>query len=149
MGASLLSLATIAGTGMNAWLALEEPHVGSGLALAAALMSALALAGFVAALRETRKAAFSLAFSERTPGAVVDSGIYSVIRHPFYAAYLLYWASWFVLTGFHPASGVVLVGMAATYVLAARKEERLLSARLGAEYTNLMKRTRRFVPGIY
>ncbi len=148
-GATLLSIATISGTALNAWLALSGSVPASGLAWVAAVMSALALAGFVAALRETSRSALSLAFSERTPGSVVDTGIYGVIRHPFYAAYLLYWTSWFVLTGFHFASGLVLVGMAITYELAARKEERLLTARLGNDYRQLVERTRRFVPGIY
>ncbi len=148
-GATLLSLATVGGTVLNAWLSVQDPVVDSRLALIAAVMSALALTGFIAALLETRRSALSLAFSDRTPAAIVDSGIYGVVRHPFYAAYILYWTAWFVLTGFHFASGIILVGMAITYELAARKEERLLTARLGDDYARLMRRTRRFVPGIY
>ncbi len=39
--------------------------------------------------------------------------------------------------------------MIVAYKLAAEKEERLLTARLGQPYSALAQRTWRFVPGVY
>lgn len=149
VGASLLSTATVCGTGLNAWLALSLPTANTMALMIAVVLSATALTVFFAAIRETRAAAFSLAFSDTTPGAVVSSGVYGIVRHPFYAAYILYWSSWVALTGFHPAAGVFCIAMIVAYVFAARKEEALLSVRLGDDYTDLIARTWRFLPGVH
>ncbi|PPC88317.1 MAG: hypothetical protein CTY31_03845 [Hyphomicrobium sp.] len=149
LGASLLSMATVCGTVMDTWLALSLPTAPSWALLIAILLSVTALMVFFAAIRETRAAAFSLAFSDTTPGAVVSSGVYGVVRHPFYSAYILYWSSWVALTGIHPAAASFCIGMIVAYVFAARKEERLLMTRLDEEYANLITRTWRFIPGVH
>lgn len=149
LGASLLSMATVCGMVVNTWLALSRPTAPTWVLLIAIGLSATALMVFFAAIRETRAAAFSLAFSDTTPGAVVSSGVYGVVRHPFYSAYILYWSSWVALSGFHPAAGLFCIGMIVAYVFAARKEEALLTTRMGEAYAKLIARTWRFIPGVH
>lgn len=148
-GASALSLATGLGTVVNVWLALAEPRAGAYISLTAIALTILALAFFLAAIHASRNGGLSLAFSECTPSAVVDNGVYRHIRHPFYASYCLYWLSWVLLTNAQPLAAAIAVAMIASYVIAARKEERLLSARHGEAYRSLMLRTWRLVPGLY
>ncbi len=148
-GATVLTIATIAGTGLNLWHAIAHRDVAG---LDADLAIAISLAAFIlffAAVYATRHGGLSLAFSDRTPDAVVDRGIYRVIRHPFYASYILYWLSWLPLTSFDPIALLVAAFMIAAYKLAAGKEERLLTARLGRNYSALAQRTWRFLPGVY
>ncbi len=148
-GATLLTIATITGTGLNLWHAIaHRDDVG----LDADLAIAISLAAFIlffAAVRATRHGGLSLAFSNQTPDAVVDRGIYRIIRHPFYASYILYWVSWLPLTSFDPLACLMAGLMIAAYKLAARKEERLLTQRLGRSYSGFAQRTWRFLPGVY
>lgn len=149
MGAKALALATAAGTLANVGLAYVDPRPGPLASAAAIVLSAVAFAVFFAAVHATRKGGLSLAFSERTPSAVIDSGIYGIVRHPFYTSYCLYWLSWVPLTNAAPLSVLIGGAMGAAYIVAARKEERLLTARLGQAYAALMRRTWRLVPGLH
>lgn len=148
-GATLLTLATVVGTALNVWHTLRHPNT---VRLDADLAIGISLAAFVvffAAIRATRRRGLSLAFSDRTPGAVIHGGIYRVIRHPFYASYILYWLSWLPLTSLDPVACVMAAIMIVAYKLAAEKEERLLTARLGQPYSALARRTWRFMPGVH
>lgn len=147
-GATLLTVATVTGTGLNVWHAITHRNVSG---LDADLAIAVSLAAFIvffAAVSATRHGGLFLAFSDRTPNAVVTRGIYRVVRHPFYASYILYWTSWLPLTAFDPIACVIAAIMIAAYGLAARKEERLLTARFGGQYSALTQRTWRFMPGL-
>lgn len=148
-GATLLTIATIAGTGLNLWHAIAHRYdVGLDADLAI-IFSLAAFVLFFAAVRATRHGGLSLAFSDRTPDVLVDRGIYRVIRHPFYASYILYWLSWLPLTSFDPIAFVMAGIMIAAYKFAARKEEHLLTARHGQSYETFAQRTWRFLPGVY
>jgi len=148
-GATLLTLATIAGTGLNLWRATAhkddvglDPDVAIAISIAAFLL-------FFAAVLATRHRGLSLAFSDRTPDVIVDRGIYRFIQHPFYASYILFWLSWLPLTSFDPVACVVAGIMIAAYKFAAGKEERLLAKRLGRRYSAFAEKTWRFLPGVY
>lgn len=148
-GATALALATGVGTAVNVWLALAEPRPGPSGALIALSLTGLALVVFFAAVHATRNGGLFLAFSERTPPAIVDRGIYGIVRHPFYASYCLYWLAWVPLTAAHPVSIIIGAVMIAGYVAAVRKEERLLMLQQGTAYEALMRRTWRLLPGVY
>ena len=82
------------------------------------------------------------------PVEIVTWGAYSVVRHPFYAAFLLT----IVATALYiPDIGVLVpalwafTGLAAT---ARREERRLLASRLGSTYREYLRTTGRFVPGV-
>jgi protein-S-isoprenylcysteine O-methyltransferase Ste14 len=148
-GASLLTIATVVGTAFNLWLTFRHSLPTELEAALAIVLVLAAITIFVAAIRATRLGGLSLAFSDRTPGAVIDRGIYGVIRHPFYTSYILYWLNWLPLSSFDALSCAVAVAMISAYTIAAWKEEQLLTARLGSPYSGLMQRTWRFVPGVY
>ena len=93
-----------------------------------------------------RKTPLSAAFSPDLPTHLVQRGPYRVIRHPFYASYLLAWAAavpasadWRVL-----ATVVFMIGV---YVSAARAEERKFShSTLAGAYHDYRSRTGLLVP---
>ncbi|NOT45356.1 MAG: isoprenylcysteine carboxylmethyltransferase family protein [Acidobacteria bacterium] len=73
-------------------------------------------------------------FETDAPKAVVRRGIYRHLRHPFYAAYTLFWLSGWVASGSLGTLVSVLV-MVPIYVAAARCEERKFArSACAAEY---------------
>lgn len=84
------------------------------------------------------------AAADPTPGGVVDTGPYRYVRHPIYAAAILFsWAS--VLS--HVSALGILLRLAITAAMWTRAllEEPLLRARY-PEYAEYASRTRRMIP---
>jgi protein-S-isoprenylcysteine O-methyltransferase Ste14 len=99
------------------------------------------------AVAATRGRGLAACFQGQVPGQVVHAGPYRVIRHPFYASYLLAWIAGFAATGWWPLA-LIAIAMAGMYAYAARQEERcILSSPLREEYRDYMRRTGRFLPG--
>jgi protein-S-isoprenylcysteine O-methyltransferase Ste14 len=80
------------------------------------------------------------------PETLVTDGPYRLVRHPLYAAFLLLWlvfalisANWFVGAAGISAFAIVLI-------IRTPKEERLLLGRFGDEYRAYVQRTGRIVP---
>lgn len=145
LGATFITVAAVVGTIANGvvWWRLA-PAGGT----AAVLLIVPAFAIYVLAVRATSGQGFWRAFSSRTPPAVVDTGIYGHLRHPFYVSYMLYWLSWCALNRGHVLSLLIAAGMIGVYVAAALKEERLLTSNFGERYTRYVDVTRMFVPWI-
>lgn len=81
-------------------------------------------------------------------GAVlVESGIYSSVRHPIYAGLIMGGLGWSLVTR-SPAAAAVTTVLAVYLDLKSRREEVWLADRYPA-YAAYQLRTRRFVPGIY
>ena len=83
-----------------------------------------------------------------TPDALVTFGPYAVIRHPFYAAFILLLLA---AAAALPHAGTLLMFGAGTVQLrctALREERRLLASKHAASYVVVMTRTGRFVPRI-
>ena len=82
----------------------------------------------------------------RTPG-IVREGPYRLIRHPVYAAFLLYFlGAWLVIPN---ALFSIVTPFAALRIYAqARYEEDALVRRFGPEYQAYMRSTARFIPGV-
>jgi protein-S-isoprenylcysteine O-methyltransferase Ste14 len=146
-GMTFIRVATPSGAlaNLGIWLASKSPPAFFEI-VCAFILVVVSAAVFWLALRETGDRTLSLAFSERTPPAVVDRGIYSRIRHPFYAAYLCYWASWIPFTSGNGFTIGIFCLMAITYIRAALREERALLTGLGESYRAYMARTKRFIP---
>ena len=96
------------------------------LSIAALIAVAFYLGGigvFLAAKRALQGFRLTLAFSPDVPQHLIQAGIYSRVRHPFYMAYSLTWIGGVVATtSILTASTACL--MIASYLWAARYEER-------------------------
>lgn len=148
-GTQFLSFATPAGTIANfaVWRRLEASPTLEAILMAMALGIVSALI-FWAAQRSAPSRHLGRAFSDHTPDALVDNGLYAYVRNPLYTSYLIYWLAWVPLTGGHWVAMLLFVLMLATYIVAAFSEERQLSARLGQVYQAYAARTKRFIPWV-
>ena len=83
----------------------------------------------------------------RPTGALVDRGIYGILRHPIYAGLMLLAAGWSLM---RPSGVGVLLSLAlvAFLDLKARREEQFLAATFPG-YAAYRRRTSRFIPRVY
>ncbi|HET8538999.1 MAG TPA: isoprenylcysteine carboxylmethyltransferase family protein [Anaeromyxobacter sp.] len=127
-------------------IAVAAAPVPPGRAAAAGAMLAAALALFLAAVRASRGRGLGLAFAGRLPAQLHTGGPYRLVRHPFYASYVLA----FVAGGVAAWTPWVLPALAAgalTYWRAAREEEAaFLASGLAASYRAYARRVGMFVP---
>lgn len=112
---------------------------------------ALVALGIIALIKGGR------ATGERTGGgfyewekttALVTTGIFAHIRHPMYASLLaLTWGAFFQA----PSWTGVAIALPATLflLLTVRADERECLAYFGTAYAEYMRRTRRFIPGVF
>lgn len=117
------------------------------------LASLVPLALGVAALKNRGasrgQVAESANFAFENTTRLVTSGVYASIRHPMYAS-LLYLA-WGVYAKAPLSIAGIVLAICATLALylTARKEEAEDIRAFGAEYEEYMKKTKRFIPGIF
>jgi protein-S-isoprenylcysteine O-methyltransferase Ste14 len=117
--------------------------------LTAIALYAASAALFWSAVAATRGRHLSACFQRQVPPALVRTGPYRRIRHPFYLAYTLTWIAGFVATGWWPLA-LTAIFMASLYLQAARQEERcFLESPLQAEYRRYMQGAGRFVPRVF
>jgi protein-S-isoprenylcysteine O-methyltransferase Ste14 len=81
------------------------------------------IATFFAAKSALHGYRLALAFSPDIPQILIERGIYSRVRHPFYTAYCLTWIAGVVATVSIPTAMTVFL-MIGIYISAARFEER-------------------------
>lgn len=138
---------------LAASLAGWRSWAGAGGVLPAALgaLAALLAGGSIALLfltLGTHRVPLALWHQEDdAPASIVTHGSYARIRHPFYAAFLLAFASAVAL---FPHLGTVLPLCYAAVRLnatAAREERRLAASEFGEAYRAYAARTGRFLPG--
>ena len=143
-GMRLIGAVSLATMAVFIWSVCTMPL--SRLWPAAPILSAASLASFVWTVRATRGARFAVAFTATKPSALVVSGPFRYVRHPFYASYIIFWFA----TCFATTSSAYWAGPAillTCYVVAARREECLMShGDLGAEYASYASRTCMFFP---
>lgn len=87
----------------------------------------------------------SLAFSENSSPRLITEGPYSMVRHPFYTSYILFWVGGALAatSPFTVGSTVVLI---AIYLFASRGEDAVLARRFAAEFPGWQKTTGAFFP---
>ncbi|GGK74813.1 methyltransferase family protein [Mangrovihabitans endophyticus] len=84
--------------------------------------------------------------NDDAPRHLVTWGAYRLIRHPFYAAFLLAFAAAFLAFP-HWLTAAALVYMTVMLnAVAAREERRLSDSEFGAEYREYVERSGRFLP---
>src|ERR1043166_3252937 len=80
---------------------------------------------------------------------LVERGPFRMVRHPSYTGVLLAFVGLGLSLRNWAALLVMLLPIAAAFVHRMNVEENALSAALGAQYTDYMRRTKRLVPFIY
>jgi protein-S-isoprenylcysteine O-methyltransferase Ste14 len=86
--------------------------------------------------------------SLQSPVAILQSGPYQWIRHPFYTSYILGWLG-AALGSPHPLTWTTCIGLTLLYTRAAQQEENcLLLSPLGAEYSFYQSTTGMFFPRV-
>jgi protein-S-isoprenylcysteine O-methyltransferase Ste14 len=80
------------------------------------------------------------------PEHIVTYGAYRWIRHPFYAAFILAFLSAAVFLPHWVTLGALAYALVALNLTARREERRLAGSAFGAQYTQYLGRTGRFVP---
>ncbi|MBA9006786.1 MULTISPECIES: methyltransferase family protein [Thermomonospora] len=80
------------------------------------------------------------------PHSIVTYGAYSRIRHPFYTSFILAFLAALIAFPHWATLALLVYAAAALNLTAAREERRLSSSQFGAEYTQYMARTGRFLP---
>lgn len=78
---------------------------------------------------------------------LVNSGPYSLVRHPLYSSYLFLTAGFLLMTENWLVSTMMFVYFLAV-AARARTEEEMLATRIGAEYRAYCARTPRFLPSV-
>jgi protein-S-isoprenylcysteine O-methyltransferase Ste14 len=124
----------------------------SQVTLASSFAFAMYVAGvlvFFAAKKALKGYRLTLAFSPDRPRHLVNRGIYSRVRHPFYLAYTLTW-----IAGSIAAPSIVTIGttlcMLAAYLAAARIEEaKFKASSLGPAYATYREHTGIDLPAFF
>ena len=116
------------------------------LAAVAVAGGSIALIAFTLGTHRTRISLWHQ--RDNQPERLVTYGAYGLVRHPFYASFLLALLGAVLLW---PHTGTILAlvyGIAALNFTAAREERQLLSSPMGAEYRAYMRRAGRFLPKV-
>ena len=133
---------------VHLWLLWRTPILSHKHANQASLCYIVGLCIFLAAKKASSNYRKSLSYTPDLPFWLLNKGIYSVIRHPFYLAFLLTWLGG-VLEADCKRTGVSTAIMLLLYWIAARRQERQYEkSTLGAEYNFYKSRTGMFLPSI-
>jgi len=92
---------------------------------------------------------WSITLEVRDRHRLITQGIYRRVRHPMYAALLLYGVAHALVIPNWVAGPSNLVAFAVLFALRVRAEERMMLEQFGDEYTAYMARTNRLVPGVW
>jgi protein-S-isoprenylcysteine O-methyltransferase Ste14 len=149
LAAALFGLAILpafyVATGIPAWADYSaRPSAVAG----GALIYALALWVFRRAHKDLGRN-WSITLEIRAEHKLVSTGLYSVIRHPMYTAFLLMGLGQALLLANWVAGLAGLLGFAILFFLRVGKEERMMLETFGSEYRAYMQRTKRLIPYLY
>ena len=91
---------------------------------------------------------WSISLEIREQHALVQSGVYRLIRHPMYSSFfttalaqLFLFPNWF-------AGAAGLVGVGVLYAFRVRQEERMMGENFGSDYVSYTAKTKRLIPWV-
>ena len=117
-------------------------------AAAGIVMYVLAALLFLSALESARRVQLPRTLvDDPMPTALITTGPFAFVRHPFYLAYSLAWMAAPVATH-GPMITLFGVAAVATYIVAARREERQLEAHFGDTYRAYRAKAGLLLPSI-
>ena len=102
------------------------------------------------AIKETAHAKLASYFNDdRTPHCLIQTGPFALIRHPFYASYILFWMGWSIAV-WHPASLIPAITMLVYYIKAIKDDEAdFYNSSFSNDYENYASRTGAIFPKIF
>jgi protein-S-isoprenylcysteine O-methyltransferase Ste14 len=119
---------------------------GPNSAIAGIAMYVAATLLFLSALEAARRVPLPRTLvAEPMPKAVITSGPFALVRHPFYISYALAWLAAPVATH-GPLIALTALVAIAVYAFAARREEEQLEQRFGDSYRNYKRGTGMVLP---
>lgn len=91
---------------------------------------------------------WSISLELREQHALVEDGVYRLVRHPMYSSFFLLGLAQMLLLSnwFAGASG--LVGIGVLYAFRVRREEQMMLASFGEDYRAYMAHTKRIIPWV-
>jgi protein-S-isoprenylcysteine O-methyltransferase Ste14 len=127
---------------------LVRGSVGPNWAIAAIGLYVAATLLFLSSLEAARRVRLPRTFvDDPMPKALITTGPFAMIRHPFYVAYSLAWLAAPIATH-GPIIAAISVGFIGIYIVAARREEKLLEARFGEAYRVYKSGTGMLLPSV-
>ena len=127
---------------------LMRGSVGPNWAIAGIALYVFATLLFLSALEAARRVPLPRTFvDDPLPRALITTGPFAVVRHPFYVAYSLAWLAAPVATH-GPFIAVLSLAAIGIYIAAARREEKLLEERFGDTYRRYKLGTGMLVPSL-
>ena len=127
---------------------LMRGSAGPNWAIAGIALYVAATLLFLSALEAARRVPLPRTFvDDPQPRALITTGPFAMIRHPFYLAYSLAWLAAPIATH-GPLVAVLSVSAIAVYVVAARREEKQLENRFGEAYRVYQSGTGMLLPSI-
>jgi protein-S-isoprenylcysteine O-methyltransferase Ste14 len=91
---------------------------------------------------------WSISLEIRERHALVQSGVYRLIRHPMYSSFFLIALAQLLLFPNWLAGMSGLVGVGALYGFRVRQEERMMRESFGGDYLSYMAKTKRLIPWV-
>ena len=92
---------------------------------------------------------WSVTLEVREEHQLITDGVYRRVRHPMYAALLLYSVGQALVIPNWVAGPSYLIPLGILFTLRVRAEERMMLDQFGDEYTKYISRTKRLVPGVW
>ena len=85
----------------------------------------------------------------RQEHTLITNGVYRYMRHPMYAAHMLWAIAQGLLLQNWLAGWIFLIAFIPTYLVQAPKEEQMMLDNFGEEYRNYISRTGRIIPRLW
>lgn len=89
---------------------------------------------------------WSISLEVREQHALVQTGIYRLVRHPMYSSFFLLGLAQMLLLPNWLAGGSGLIGAAVLYAFRVKREERMMLESFGEEYRAYMTDTKSLIP---
>jgi protein-S-isoprenylcysteine O-methyltransferase Ste14 len=135
------------------WVTSDAPRIADypfqpALAWLGTAVFAAALWGFYRTHRDLGRF-WSVTLEIRQTHKLITTGVYRHVRHPMYAAFLLWAVAQALLLPNWIAGPAGLAGFGTLFALRVGREERMMEAAFGDEYRDYAARTWRVCPGVF
>src|SRR5262252_1720224 len=142
----LTAVVGILSAGLQTLAILEAGRFAAARSAVSALCYTASLSGFWWAVSATRSRRLSVAFSPDQPTHLLQAGPYRFVRHPFYAAYSLFWIAGMVAAPRWYLLPLVTLMLAAYFCAARMEEAKFANSTLCGLYECYRSKTGMFLP---